>query len=128
MEKASYIWLMQPEMAVGLLFDVKKGRSFPWLSGKNDLPLCWCILSTIWRYKFTLHFYIWTLQLLKTLMNKGFCLYSKNYEFDMVCTNIVPNSISFLAKTFKKTKSTEINNNGRFSDYDLILIFNTLVI
>ena len=34
----------------------------------------------------------------------------------------------FSQKLLKKTKSTEINNNGRFSDYNLILISSTLIV
>ena len=55
---------------------------FPWLDKKNSLILWWQFLHPLDVSKS-----------LETPMNKGFLEPSKNYEFDIVCTNTVPKLI-----------------------------------
>jgi len=63
----------------------------PWLDGKNSLILWWQFLHPLDVSKS-----------LETPMNKGFLSSSKNYEFDMGCTNTVPNSLDVLSQFLKK--------------------------
>lgn len=64
---------------------------FPWLDKKNSLILWRQILYPLDVSKS-----------LETPMNKGFWSSSKNYEFDMGCTNTVPNSLDALSQFLKK--------------------------
>lgn len=62
-----------------LLLGQKKIGFFPWLDKKNSLIL-WRQILHPWYVS----------KSLETPINKGFCLYSKNYEFGRGCTNTVP--------------------------------------
>ena len=67
-----------------------KNVKFSWLDKKNSLILWWQFLHPLDVSKS-----------LETPMNKGFLSSSKNYEFDMVCTNTVPNSFDDLLGILK---------------------------
>ena len=73
-----------------MLIIVKKTAKFPWLDKKNSLILWWQFLHPLDVSKS-----------LETPMNKGFLSSSKNYEFDMGCTNTVPNSYCALLGILK---------------------------
>ena len=64
---------------------------FPWLNQKNSLILWWQFLHPWYVSKS-----------LETPINKGILESSKNYEFDMGCTNTVPNSLDVLSQFLKK--------------------------
>ena len=73
-----------------MLFTAKIIGFFPWLNKKNSLILWWQFLHPLDVSKS-----------LETPINKGLLSSSKNYEFDMVCTNTVPKSFDDLLGILK---------------------------